>query len=69
MDRKAGNDIALEINARYKIPSAEFIKKAKEHGVKFTLGTNNGANDLGYLEYSLQMIGECGLEPDDFWKP
>lgn len=63
------NNIALEINARYKIPSAKFIKKAKEFGVKFTLGTNNGANDLGYLEYSLQMIEECGLEPDDFWKP
>jgi len=63
------NNIALEINARYKIPSAEFIKKAKENGVKFTLGTNNGTNDLGYLEYSLQMIEECGLEPDNFWKP
>jgi len=63
------NNIALEINARYKIPSAKFIKIAKEHGLKFTLGTNNGANDLGYLEYSLQMIEECGLEPDDLWKP
>ena len=65
----AGNDIALEINARFMIPSANFIRLAKTNGVKFTLGTNNGANDLGYLEYSLQMIEECGLEPDDFWKP
>lgn len=69
IDALTGNDVALEINARYKIPSAEFIKKAKEHGVKFTLGTNNGADDLGYLEYSLQIIEKCGLEPDDFWKP
>lgn len=65
----AENDVALEINARYKIPSADFIKKARESGVKFTMGTNNGGSDLGYLEYSLQMIEECGLEPGDFWKP
>ncbi|MBE9510890.1 MAG: hypothetical protein IMY71_08445 [Bacteroidetes bacterium] len=63
------NDIALEINARFKIPSANFIRLAKTNGVKFTLGTNNGTSDLGYLEYSLQMIEECGLEPNDFWKP
>ena len=63
------NNIALEINARYKIPSANFIRLAKTNGIKFTLGTNNGANDLGYLEYSLQMIEECELKPYDFWKP
>lgn len=65
----AENDIAMEINARYKIPSREFIKKAKESGVKFTMGTNNGGSDLGYLEYSIQMIEECSLEPNDFWLP
>lgn len=63
------NNIACEINARYKIPSAHFIKLAKQKGVKFTLGTNNGGADLGYLEYSLEMIDECGLKPGDFWKP
>ena len=35
------NNIAIEINNRYKIPSAEFIMKAKKAGVKFTVGTNN----------------------------
>ena len=63
------NNIALEINSRFIIPSADFIKRAKRKGVKFTLGTNNGNSDLGYLEYSLQMIDNCGLTPDDFWKP
>lgn len=63
------NNIACEINARYKIPSAHFIKLAKQKGVKFTLGTNNGGADLGYLEYSLEMIDKCGLKPRDFWKP
>lgn len=35
------HNIALEINARYKIPSFDIIRKAKERGIKFTFGTNN----------------------------
>ncbi len=63
------NDIAIEINARFRIPSAAFIKRAKAAGAKFSLGTNNGGNELGYLEYAIEMIEECGLEPDDFFVP
>ncbi len=63
------NDIAIEINARYKIPSAAFIKKAKAAGAKFSMGTNNAANDLGTLDYAIEMIEVCGLEPSDFFKP
>ena len=61
------NNIALEINARYKLPSARIIKAAKAAGVKFALGTNNGT--LVRLEYSLQMVEECGLTVDDMWFP
>ena len=73
MDRVIGalvkNNIALEINCANKIPSAEFIKRAKAAGVRFTLGTNNSGADLGYLEYGVKMIRECGLTPSDFWLP
>jgi hypothetical protein len=66
----AESGVALEINNRYKIPSATIIRKAKEAGVKFTLGTNNGgANDLGRMEYGIQMILECGLTSQDMWYP
>ena len=65
----ANNNIAIEINARYKIPSATFIKKAKEAGVKFSMGTNNTDKDLGTLTYAVEMIEVCGLEPDDFFEP
>ncbi len=64
----ADNNIALEINARYKIPNAEMIKMAKEAGVKFTFGTNNTGRDLGKLEYCLEMIQECGLTPNDMFE-
>lgn len=63
------NNIAIEINARYKIPSATFIKRAKTQGVRFSMGTNNADSNLGYLEYAIEMIEECGLKPDDFFKP
>jgi hypothetical protein len=62
------NNIAIEINSRYKIPSATFIKKAKAAGVKFTMGTNNPAAELGFLEYCMDMINTCNLKPEDFWQ-
>ena len=63
------NNIAIEINARYKIPSAKFIKKAKAAGAKFSMGTNNIDKKLGTLDYAIEMIEVCGLKPDDFFKP
>jgi hypothetical protein len=63
------NDVAIEINARFMIPSARFIKLAKKAGAKFALGTNNGGKDLGNLEYCRRMIRECGLTESDFFKP
>lgn len=69
IDAAVANNIAIEINSRYKIPSATFIKRARAAGVKFSMGTNNTDNNLGTLDYSIQMIDECGLEPGDFFKP
>ena len=64
----ADNNIALEINARYKTPNAEMIKMAKAAGVKFTFGTNNVTRDLGKLDYCLQMLEECQLSPNDMFE-
>ena len=61
--------IALEINPRYKIPSFDIIRRAKERGIKFTFGTNNVDADFGRLEYALEAIDACGLTPDDIWFP
>jgi histidinol phosphatase-like PHP family hydrolase len=69
IEAAVNNNIAIEINARYKIPSATFIKRAKAAGVKFSMGTNNVDNNLGTLEYAIEMIDVCGLEPNDFFRP
>jgi hypothetical protein len=62
--------VAIEINNRYKLPSANFIKAAKAAGVKFSFGTNNtGPADLGRCEYGLRMVEECKLAWQDFFVP
>ena len=64
----AKNGVAIEINARYKLPSEKFLKKAKAAGVKFSFGTNNGGkDDLGDLAYSRLMAVRCGLTKDDMF--
>ena len=69
IDAAVENDVAIEINARYKIPSAKFIKAAKAAGAKFSFGTNNAEAELGRLEYPLAMVKECGLTWQDFFLP
>ena len=69
IDAAKRNDVAIEINNRYRVPSATFIKAAKQAGVKFSFGTNNGDKNLGRDEYSLQMVKECGLTWQDMFVP
>jgi histidinol phosphatase-like PHP family hydrolase len=60
----------MEINNRRRIPSAAFLKLAKQSGVKFACGTNNaGAADLGRNEYCAEMVRDLGLRAEDFWTP
>lgn len=63
------NNIAIEINNRFKIPSADFIKRAKNGGVKFTVGTNNADENFTGAAYAIKMIRKCGLKQDDFFLP
>ena len=63
------NGVAIEINARYRIPSVKFIKLAKQAGAKFAFGTNNGGRALGHLKYSLDVAEQCGLTKDDMFVP
>ena len=69
IDAAVRNGVAIEINNRYRLPSPAFIRKAKQAGVKFTIGTNNADRDLGRIEYALQMARECGLTWLNMWMP
>ena len=66
----AAHGVALEINNRYRLPSAAFIRQARAAGAKLACGTNNAsATDLGRMEYCVRMIRELGLTPTDMWTP
>lgn len=63
------NNIAIEINNRYRIPSVKFLARAKKAGVRFTVGTNNLNKDFSGAEYALEVIKKCNLTSEDFYEP
>ena len=63
-------DVAIELNDRYKLPGEKWVRMAKEEGLKFTFGTNNGGPaDLRRCDYGVEMVKKCGLKWDDFFVP
>jgi hypothetical protein len=70
IDAAVKNGVAIEINARYRIPSEAFLRLAKAKGAKFTFGTNNaGASDLGDWSYPLEMQKKLDLKWQDMFVP
>lgn len=65
----ARNQIAVEINSKYNIPSLAFLKLAKQTGCRFTLGSNRHDDEPGNLDYSIRMVKELGLTSQDIYLP
>ena len=65
---KARN-IAFEINDMSHTPHEEFIRMAKEQGLKFTFGSDSRNNNAGRLAYCKLVARKCGLKADDFYIP
>lgn len=63
------NNVAIEINSRFKVPNAKFIKMAKAAGAHFTFGTNQHGTGIGEIAWSINMAKECGLTRSDFFIP
>lgn len=61
------NHVALEINAQT-YPYAEFVKRAKRAGAKFTIGVNNFTDELRGYNRVWDIVEECGLTADDFFR-
>lgn len=69
IDAAVKNNVAIEINSRFKIPNAKFIKMAKAAGAHFTFGTNQHGQGIGEINWSVDMAEECGLTREDFYIP
>ncbi|HBE74033.1 MAG TPA: hypothetical protein DDW31_08130 [candidate division Zixibacteria bacterium] len=61
---------ALEISSRWELPGRGLIEKARRAGVRFSLGSDgHGRDRLCRLDYSLALAGECGLGPNEIFRP
>ena len=69
IDAAVQHGVAIEISARYDIPSAAFIRMAKQANARFSFGTNSHGEDAGKLDYCLKMAEECGLTRADMFLP
>lgn len=69
IDAAIKNNVAIEINSRFKIPNAKFIKMAKAARAHFTFGTNQHETGIGEIDWSINMAKECGLTKEDFFIP
>jgi len=63
------NHVAIEINARFQIPSAAFIRRAKAAGARFSIGSNRHVKGIGEIDYCLRMARECKLTAKDIFVP
>ena len=69
IDAARAHDVALEINARYHVPSEEFVRRAHRAGVKFTFGTNTHGAEVGELKYPLELARRIGLTAENLFMP
>lgn len=62
--------VAIEISNRYRLPHARFLKKAREAGAKFTLGSDAHHRDqVGRLEWSVDAATAAGISEADLFTP
>jgi histidinol phosphatase-like PHP family hydrolase len=63
------HNIAIEINDMSHTPHDKFILMAKEHGLKFTFGSDSRNQNAGRLDYSKAVALKCKLKAEDFYTP
>jgi histidinol phosphatase-like PHP family hydrolase len=62
-------DLAVEINDLAHTPHERFINMAKEHGLKFTFGSDTRDQKAGRLDFCKNVAKKCNLKRDDFFIP
>ena len=68
IEAAARNQVAIEMNDRYRLPSVKFVQMAKDAGCKVCFGSGNSdAASLKRCEYGLKMVEECRLDWHNFF--
>lgn len=64
------NDVAIEINSTYRIPSMTFLKRAKTAGARFAFGANShSADDTRDISYCIETAKALRLTENDMFVP
>jgi len=62
--------VALEISNRYRLPHDRLLRKAKEAGVRFTLGSDgHRASQVARLEWAAEAARRAGIGDGDLFVP
>jgi len=69
IDALKKKNLAVEINDMSHTPHEKFILMAKEHGLKFTFGSDSRNQIAGRLDYCKFIAKKCNLKRDDFLIP
>jgi len=59
--------LAIEINEVAHVPDENFIRKARQAGLKFTFGTDSRNQNATHFYYCYQMANKCGLTEADMF--
>jgi len=65
--RLAGDrGVAMEVNAKYRYPGADFISLCLQEGVKLSVGSDaHSAADVGRVDWPLAELGRAGAKRED----
>jgi len=62
--------VALEISGLWRLPNMEMLRRAKEMGILFSMGSDcHEAKDVGVLDYCKLAVDTIGLSEEDFFVP
>jgi histidinol phosphatase-like PHP family hydrolase len=70
VDALAESGVALEISNRYRLPHDRLLRKAKEAGVRVSLGSDGHRHDqVARLEWAAETARRTGFGEDDLFVP
>jgi histidinol phosphatase-like PHP family hydrolase len=70
VDALQGSGVALEISNRYQLPHDRLLRKAKEAGVRFSLGSDgHGEKQVAALDWAAQTARRVGITDAELFVP
>jgi len=69
IDAAVKSNVAIEIAAWAKLPRLPFLRLAKASGAKFSFGSNGRGQNIGRIDYALDMARQLGLKAADLFTP